>query len=385
MSWRFRKSFTVIPGLKLNLSKSGLSASIGGAPFTLNVSPRGAMGTASIPGTGVSYRHHFDANPAAPSSPTSIAPSASPNLVPVQPYTNIAPIEKIQSASTELLTSESLKELKHLIQTAFQQRDEISRDLGEARYAKADAKVRYESWETGFLFKHLFKKSLLKRKANVELETAKVEELEEQLRQSTIATHIEVEPDQADLYYRMRDAFAGLSECKAIWDIKTHQATDKFHERTTAIVKVQRQLVKFSLGSCDLLQWEQKIPHLENSKGGDLYLYPGFILYRAAKEAFSVIEYHDVKGNAERTGFYEVEGVPDDSQVIGQTWAKANKDGSRDRRFNDNYQIPIAEYGTVTLKSDNGLWEEFECSNPQRLENFLHTWNAFAASFAAIE
>ena len=147
---------------------------------------------------------------------------------------------------------------------------------------------------------------------------------------------------------------------------------------------MQRQLVNFSLGSCDLLQWEQKIPHIENSKGGDLYLYPGFILYRAAKEAFSVIEYHDVKGNAERTGFYEVEGVPDDSKVIGQTWAKANKDGSRDRRFNDNYQIPIAEYGTVTLKSDNGLWEEFEFSNPQRLENFLNTWNAFAASFAAI-
>jgi hypothetical protein len=49
MGWRFRKSFTVIPGLKLNLSKSGLSASIGGAPFTLNVGPRGAMGGAGVP------------------------------------------------------------------------------------------------------------------------------------------------------------------------------------------------------------------------------------------------------------------------------------------------------------------------------------------------
>jgi hypothetical protein len=29
------------------------------------------------------------------------------------------------------------------------------------------------------------------------------------------------------------------------------------------------------------------VPHLRNSKGGDLYLYPGFILFRAAREAFS--------------------------------------------------------------------------------------------------
>jgi hypothetical protein len=216
MNWRFRKSFTVIPGLKLNLSKKGLSASIGGAPFTLNISPRGAMGTASIPGTGVSFRHHFESTPARPASPTPIVPSDPRNLVPIDPYTGTAPIEKIQSASTELLTSESLKELKHLIQTAFQQREDINRELREARYAQGNTKVRYEKWETGFLLKQLFKKSFFKRKADFELETAKVDELEEQLRLTAIATHIEVEPDQADLYYRMRDAFAGLSECKAI-------------------------------------------------------------------------------------------------------------------------------------------------------------------------
>lgn len=93
---------------------------------------------------------------------------------------------------------------------------------------------------------------------------------------------------------------------------------------------------------------------------------------------------HDVTGNAEIVAFHEEEGVPSDSKVIGQTWAKANKDGSRDRRFTDNHQIPRAQYGSVTLKSDNGLWEEFEFSNPQRLVNFLNALNTFTASFAAI-
>lgn len=59
MGWRFHRSFKVIPGLRLNVSKRGLSTSIGGAPFTLNVRPRGVTGTASLPGTGLSYRHQF--------------------------------------------------------------------------------------------------------------------------------------------------------------------------------------------------------------------------------------------------------------------------------------------------------------------------------------
>src|SRR5206468_2832059 len=115
----------------------------------------------------------------------------------------------------------------------------------------------------------------------------------------------------------------------------------------------------------------------------DLFLYPGFMLYRAAKEAFAVIDYHDVNGKAVSTRFQEEGGVPEDSKIVGQTWAKANKDGGRDRRFADNYQIPIAQYASLTLKSNNGLWEEFQFSNPDRLVRFLNSLNAFGESFGA--
>src|SRR5580658_10027785 len=110
MGWRFRKSFTVVPGLRLNLSKSGLSASIGGAPFTLNVGPHGLMGTASIPGTGISYRHHFSNDSSVPPSTPALYPTtpAQPFLLPSHPetpssqYVNAAPVVEVHSASTEL-------------------------------------------------------------------------------------------------------------------------------------------------------------------------------------------------------------------------------------------------------------------------------------------
>ncbi|WP_185151672.1 hypothetical protein [Chryseobacterium sp. SN22] len=37
------------------------------------------------------------------------------------------------------------------------------------------------------------------------------------------------------------------------------------------------------------------------------------------------------------TRFTETSGVPRDAKIIDQTWAKVNKNGTRDRKFNSNY------------------------------------------------
>ena len=385
MGWRFRKSFKVIPGLRLNLSKSGLSASIGGAPLTLNIGPHGLMGTASIPGTGISLREHFGTP--APQPVSLPAPEPMPSTLPYSPvpvlpsHSPVTPVEQIRSASTELLTSETLKEVKKLLQTTFEEREDISSQLDTARTAKHRAVERYESWEQGFVFKHLFKKSFANRKAQAETDTARVSELEEQLRLTTVAAQIDISKEQAEPYFQMRDAFASLCECAAIWDIKTRRATDRYWERTTATSSVDRERVSFSLASSDLIQWEQKAPHLSNANGGDLFLYPGFILYRAARGAFSVIDYHELNALLTLAQFQEAESVPKDAKVIGHTWAKANKDGSPDRRFSQNYQIPVVAYAQLSLKTESGLWEEYHFSDVARVERFVTSLGKFTESF----
>lgn len=55
MGLRFHKSFSVLPGVRVNISKSGLSLSIGGAPMTINFRKGGSRMTTSVPGTGISY------------------------------------------------------------------------------------------------------------------------------------------------------------------------------------------------------------------------------------------------------------------------------------------------------------------------------------------
>ncbi len=54
--FRFRKTFSILPGVLVNLSKTGVSSSIGGHGATVNVGKNGPMVTLGIPGTGLSYR-----------------------------------------------------------------------------------------------------------------------------------------------------------------------------------------------------------------------------------------------------------------------------------------------------------------------------------------
>jgi hypothetical protein len=194
--------------------------------------------------------------------------------------------------------------------------------------------------------------------------------------------NIEINRDQAEPYFKMRDAFASLSESQKIWDTLTRAQVNRFTERSSATTAITRGSVHFALDHCDLIQWEQGVPHLPNRNGGDLFLFPGFVLYRASKQAFALIDSREVRLGFAPYRFHEEEDVPADSSVIGQTWAKCNKDGSPDRRFRDNHQIPVVLYGQLRFTSDTGLEEEFHCSNPALAERFADSWRTFQASMA---
>jgi hypothetical protein len=55
MGFRFYRRVRIIPGVRLNLSKSGVSASIGGRGAWYTVGPKGTRSTVGLPGTGLYY------------------------------------------------------------------------------------------------------------------------------------------------------------------------------------------------------------------------------------------------------------------------------------------------------------------------------------------
>jgi len=78
MAFRIRKSFKIAPGIRVNLSKSGLSTSLGGKGTTVNLSKRGTKVTSSIPGTGISTSKLYRGSKAPKSS--SNTPTAKPGF-----------------------------------------------------------------------------------------------------------------------------------------------------------------------------------------------------------------------------------------------------------------------------------------------------------------
>ena len=55
MSWRFRKSIKIAPGVRINFGKSSTSLSIGGKGFHRTYSSTGRVtDSIGIPGTGIS-------------------------------------------------------------------------------------------------------------------------------------------------------------------------------------------------------------------------------------------------------------------------------------------------------------------------------------------
>ena len=93
------------------------------------------------------------------------------------------------------------------------------------------------------------------------------------------------------------------------------------------------------------------------------YSFSGFLIFHESNKDFAIIDYTEIDIDLKIQRFIEEEKVPSDTKIIDQTWHKVNKDGTPDRRFANNYQIPIVEYGELYFKSTTGLNEVYSFSN----------------------
>jgi hypothetical protein len=60
MGFRFRRSLTIVPGIRLNLGRRGISTTVGRRGASVTFGRRGAHANLGLPGTGLSYRQRLD-------------------------------------------------------------------------------------------------------------------------------------------------------------------------------------------------------------------------------------------------------------------------------------------------------------------------------------
>ncbi|MEI6948595.1 hypothetical protein V9K67_15480 [Paraflavisolibacter sp. H34] len=328
MEWKFRKEFQVMPGIKLKYGKGGIQTEI--------QSPK----------------------------ETNTDLQLSVEKLKLQLFKPYEEEHEIKSAPINRLTPESLQEFKSLLLASGQSYAE-TQQLSTEKTAKHEQTSKKLDRLNNNLFKFLYKKKRAKLAADLQEVQAEISELNEQLKLSVVRLEIDSEDVFGDLYYNLRKAFRLLTQSEKKWDFTSSRATNRYAERTSAASTITRSLIDLTEKKLPILETDEPAMCFHNINGGDIYLYPGFLIVYESKTEFAIINYSDLSISYNAQNFIEEEEVPGDAKVVGHTWHKVNKDGSPDRRFSNNYQIPIALYGKLQFSSSSGLNEVYCFSNTE--------------------
>lgn len=385
MGWRFRKSFSPLPGVRITLSPRGLSTSVGVGPLRATIGPQGPAITARVPGTGIAFRHALGKHHTLRTHSNTPNPLQQPDESLPTVLTPAPELESIKSAGSTDLTTSGLAEFKRLLEQARREHSAIILELDRIRSEESRNTARYTSWKNGFLLRHIFKTKYEQLHTAADESIARRVELEEQEKLSRLQTDIDIPDEVSRAFNLMCDEFARMANSNRIWDTVGQRSTNRALERTSATRTIDRKPVTFQLNRCDIIESKWNVPHLENANGGDIYFFPAFSVYFISTDSFSLLEYKDIRLDYSPQKFIEEEGVPNDTVVVGNTWKKTNKDGTPDKRFKDNHQIPVAQYGKITIKSTTGMNEEYMVSNAESAKAFALAWLSLAKAIPTVE
>jgi hypothetical protein len=285
----------------------------------------------------------------------------------------------IKSASISGLTSEGLRDTREMLCDVSRQRKEVQDKIVSTEKLLSSLK-RERFWKSLLVLRWLF----YKRLSVIDTQTDELEkerqELKEWLQVSRASIVFSMNESSDQSYQSLVAAFTRAAECAVVWDVTAQEKVDS-KERSAAARAITRIPITRGLKQSPWVVSEHVALSLGNQNGHPLFIYPGFLLVDGGEEKGpALISFPDLRVDFRVTRFLEEEKLPKDAIVLGHTWAKVNKDGKKDKRFANNYQIPIAAYGELKLTSLTGLHEVFQFSDAVAGLGFALRLRAFQLS-----
>ena len=106
---------------------------------------------------------------------------------------------------------------------------------------------------------------------------------------------------------------------------------------------------------------------VKSSKCSLLFLPSDVIIKKGAK--YIAYSYDQLAVYSSTTNFIESGAVPRDTEIIRYTWQYVNINGTADKRFNNNRQLPVCRYGLLHLMVGQEMSIELHTSNKIVAEN----------------
>lgn len=353
MGFRYRKSIRVGKYFRINVSRSGVGYSFGVPGARITHSPNGRVTTTvGIPGTGLSYSESHGG-----SSARSARSNHRSGTIPA-PYiprdtgigaarsTEIADITDLQPAEL----SDMLKDLKKAhsadsIGTAFIWIGSILTFMLMPNSGKT-----WPAMVVTFLI--LIGGIVLKVFARTKL---------------SVSLEYDLDEDITNQHNARIAAWQNFFSSAYKWQIITSAAVTNQKINAGATSSVSRVGVAMSKKAPFYIKTNTPVAVL-NLKSVKLLILPDkMIIIKGGK--FGAADYSDISISTRKGRFIESQNVPRDAEVVGHTWQYVNKNGSPDKRYNNNRQIPVCLYGYVTIRSGSGLEIQLCCSNNSKIDD----------------
>jgi len=192
-------------------------------------------------------------------------------------------------------------------------------------------------------------------------------------RSITSLTYDDLDADLANRFASVREACKDLATSEKIWRLsdspeqRTLKAGETYSPPERAPARVE--LLETPGIRADVPIWGIDV--------GDrkIFFFPdGVLTYRG--ERYEGLSYKSFKVDFSAARFFEEEEVPADAEVVGRTWRYTREDGSPDRRYKPNPQIPVVLYGLLWIIGPSGLDVRLQVSNRVVAARFARTFSA---------
>lgn len=186
----------------------------------------------------------------------------------------------------------------------------------------------------------------------------------DRIRRTVVAFYDVHGAEEARRFQQLVDSFEQARGVQRAWHVIASGAVSTTYQHKVnagASSLVRRLPLTRSLGGPRHLSTNIAVPSLTTARRS-IYFLPDRVLIRDGRH-YADVAYQNLRSIATVQRFIEDGTVPSDSMVLGHTWKYVNIKGGPDRRFNNNRQLPILQYGRLTLFGESGYSAIFDFSN----------------------
>ena len=335
MGFRYRKSINLGGGFRINISKSGIGYSYGVKGFRKTKTARGTTRTTySIPGTGLSYVQE-EGRKKNPSHNSGQYPDR--KNIPSED-SNHYDMREIANASAENMTSDGLEHIIASARKAIKRRSFVV--FGLVVSLIAGCILPYIFILSAILIVLLI---IVSNKSRVYLE-------------------YEIDEDQQSSVERIIRPNINITKCAKLWRVTQSSRVVNTKYSSGASCSVKRVSCKANTKTPFPFKTNAETASFKTNKETLLFLPDKLFIIQGSK--IGALSYEDISFKKLTTRFVEDGILPKDAQVVDYTWKFVNKSGGPDRRFKNNFRIPVCLYGEMNLYSPKGLDTVIMYSNP---------------------